>query len=252
MAGISATARQAVYAPLDGGGRVDAVIERLSGAIAVGLIDDGEQLPREVELASSLGVSTVTLREALVQLRHLGVVKTRRGRAGGSFVHQPRSFKESASRQRLRELGGHEIRDLGDLQLAIGGMAAMRAAQRASHDEIHRLEQLVEALAIADSLATRRQADGRFQVEIASAGQSVRLALLTMNVQAEYGDLIWLPFPGEDGSASSFHERAVADNRAVLDAIRDGNAEAARALAERHIENGIERLLDLHFILADD
>jgi hypothetical protein len=51
----STTARIAVFAPLDSGGRVEAVTERLRGAIALGLIGDGEQLPRESELANALG-----------------------------------------------------------------------------------------------------------------------------------------------------------------------------------------------------
>ena len=64
----------AVFAPLDDGAvRSDAVVRRLAGAIALGLIADGEQLPPEAELATSLRVAVVTLREALADLRRRGL-----------------------------------------------------------------------------------------------------------------------------------------------------------------------------------
>src|SRR3712207_9377203 len=84
---LSGDARRAVFAPLDDGAlRSEAVVRRVGSAIALGLLGDGEQLPAETELATLLNVSTMTLREALAELRGLGLVATRRGRGGGSFV----------------------------------------------------------------------------------------------------------------------------------------------------------------------
>lgn len=251
MVGMSNTARQAVFAPL-GSGRVDSVVERLSGAIAIGLIGADEQLPRESELAASLGVSTVTLREALSQLRNLGMVTTRRGRGGGSFARGPQTLGEARARERLRDLGAYQLRDLGDLELSITGMSAMRAAQRAPADRLRHLEQLVDDLATADTSAGRQQADGRFHVEIAAAAQSARLALLELSVQAEWAELLWFDSSDEDGSAQLFHAQVVNDHRAILAAILDGDAERARAVAEGHVESGVERVLDLHFLLNED
>lgn len=251
MAGMSNTARQAVFAPL-GSGRVDSVVERLSGAIAIGLIGAEEQLPRESELASSLGVSTVTLREALSQLRNLGMVTTRRGRGGGSFARGPQTLDEARSRERLRDLGAYELRDLGDLELSITGMSARQAAQRAPADRLRHLEQLVDDLATADTRAGRQQADGRFHVEIAAAAQSARLALLELSIQAEWAELLWFDSSDGDGSAELFHKQVVNDHRAILAAILDGDGERARAVAESHVESGVARVLDLHFLLNED
>ena len=252
MAGTSATAKQAVFAPLDGGDRVEAVIERLTGALSLGLIADGEQLPGESELAAALGVATVTLREALSQLRSQGLIETRRGRGGGSFANMSKGFSESRLRKRLKSLGAHELRDLGDLQLAIGGMAAMRAAQRADEQHLRHLEDLVDALESASTPAERRRADGRFHVELAAAAQSARLAMLEMNVQAEQGDLLWIGSNGDEGSIHQFHQKMVAEHREILDAIKAGDAAGARHALERHVEDGVERLLDLHFLLNED
>ena len=78
-----------LFAPLDEGGRAETVARRLAKAIRLGLLLDGERLPAESHLAGQFGVSTVTLREALASLRQMGLVETRRGRRGGSFVRAP-------------------------------------------------------------------------------------------------------------------------------------------------------------------
>jgi GntR family transcriptional regulator len=59
------------------------------------LIDDrdllvGDRLPPEGQLATSLGVSRMTLRQALATLEARGVLTRKQGRAGGTFVSEPR------------------------------------------------------------------------------------------------------------------------------------------------------------------
>ena len=81
------TALGAVLSPLEGSGpKTEAVVQRLSAAISLGVMVDGQQLPSETDLADQLGVSTMTLREALAVLRQQGIVRTKRGRGGGSFI----------------------------------------------------------------------------------------------------------------------------------------------------------------------
>jgi len=68
--------------------------ERLSAQIARQIksiildkrIEVGERLPAERELAQSLGVSRVVVREALLSLEQSGYIEIRPGQAGGSFV----------------------------------------------------------------------------------------------------------------------------------------------------------------------
>jgi len=55
-------------------GRADEVVQRVSQAIQLGLFVDGEQLPPEAEFAAQLGVSAMSLREALATLRQQGLV----------------------------------------------------------------------------------------------------------------------------------------------------------------------------------
>ena len=66
-------------------------IERwLRRRIAAGHVVPGDKLPTEEDLAAALGVSRMTLRQALGSLESSGVVERRRGRAGGTFVREQR------------------------------------------------------------------------------------------------------------------------------------------------------------------
>ncbi|WP_460444723.1 GntR family transcriptional regulator, partial [Angustibacter aerolatus] len=116
--------RAAVFSPLDGASRSAAVTRRLTDAIALGMLPDDAQLPSEVELAERLGVSTVTVREALTALREQGLVRTRRGRGGGSFVTAPDEAASAVLHARLRALPLDDLRDLADHYAAIGGACA--------------------------------------------------------------------------------------------------------------------------------
>ena len=55
--------------PITSTSRADEVVQRIAEAIHLGLLNDGEQLPVEVELARQFGVAPMTVREALAELR---------------------------------------------------------------------------------------------------------------------------------------------------------------------------------------
>lgn len=240
------TARQTVFAPLYGGGRADAVIQRITESISLGLLVDGEQLPSELDLAGQLGVSTVTLREALASLREQGLVETRRGRNGGSFVRSPATVATDHLHERLRRTGTARLRDGGDEHAAVAGTAARLAAARAGSENVARLLALVEQLEKASAATECRRIDSRFHIEVAVASHSERLTRREVALQAEVGDLLWLPVVGLD-------QHGVAkEHRAIADAIAEEDEELARRLAERHVEVNVRRLVEAHLALAEE
>ena len=58
--------------------------------ITSGHLRTDDRLPSEEELAASIGVSRMTLRQALGSLEAGGWLERKRGRSGGSFVREPR------------------------------------------------------------------------------------------------------------------------------------------------------------------
>jgi GntR family transcriptional regulator len=64
--------------------------DRVAEAIAAGDLEPGDRLPPERELAERLGVSRMTLRQALQTLERRGLVRRTVGRHGGTFVAEPK------------------------------------------------------------------------------------------------------------------------------------------------------------------
>jgi DNA-binding FadR family transcriptional regulator len=235
-------ARRAVFSPVDSTARVEAVARRLTDAIAVGLLADGEQLPSEAELAARFGVSTVTLREALIALRRQGLVETRRGRGGGSFVRTPAETVDPGVR--LTAFGADELRDLGDHYAAIAGAAARLAAQRSLPENVSCLLRSLDRMSGEHSPARLRGLDGRFHIEVAAASQSARLTREEIRLQADIGPLIWLHHEHPAGRA-----RAYAQHRLIADAIARRDPDQARDVAERHVLDAMEHLIELRSAL---
>jgi GntR family transcriptional regulator, transcriptional repressor for pyruvate dehydrogenase complex len=254
-------ARHAVslIAPLAARGRAEEVVLRVGQAIQLGLIADGEQLPPEAEFAGRLGVSPMTLREALAMLRQQGLVETRRGRAGGTFVRRPTAPELGLVRDRLRELSAGELRDLTDEHSAVFGAAARLAATRASTVSVRRLIALAGQLSAATTPGARVMADSRFHIEVAIASKSQRLTALEVVLQARLGELLWLSVEAdgeEDRGVEPLspvprdpvpldHLAAAAQHAAIATAIEAEDGARARQLAEEHTEANFRRLTTL-------
>jgi len=65
------------------------IAEAIRSAILEGRISADDRLPTESELAGRFGVSRPTIREALKRLAAQNIIRSRRGRAGGTFVNRP-------------------------------------------------------------------------------------------------------------------------------------------------------------------
>ena len=83
----------------------------LMDIIGTGALVPGDRLPREADFALALGVSRMTLRQALSSLEAHGIVLRKTGRAGGTFVCEPviecdltglRGFTEQMQRANVR------------------------------------------------------------------------------------------------------------------------------------------------------
>ena len=69
----------------------------LEGLIVSSTLKPGDKLPAEWEIANVLGVSRMTLRQALSSIEAKGLIDRRRGRFGGNFVATPRFEFDHAS-----------------------------------------------------------------------------------------------------------------------------------------------------------
>jgi GntR family transcriptional repressor for pyruvate dehydrogenase complex len=91
----------------------------------------------------------------------------------------------------------------------------------------------------------RRRVDSRFHVAISIGAQSSRLTSVALQLEAELMTL-WWGIPDHVDGANS----AVEQHRAIVEAIRDRDADAAARAAEQHSRSDMEFLIEQHLRLT--
>jgi DNA-binding FadR family transcriptional regulator len=233
----AATTKRVLFGHLHTEDASSAVARRLRTAIGLGVLSDGERLPKEVDLARQLGVTAFSLREALGTLRSEGLIVTRVGKNGGSYVGHPPAGQSMAGEELLR-LSATELRDLGDWRAALTTYGACLAAQREPEPTGERLAACVDELLAADNSATARRALGRFHVELSAGAQSMRLTRAELVMHEEFDWLVQVLLEGEG------HRQAVAQAmQAVSTSVRAGDATAAWHAGERMVSYVLTELM---------
>lgn len=230
-------AREAVFAQLADAGRAEQVAQRLTDGIVLGVLDPGERLPSEPELARRFGVALITVREGLGILREAGLVETRRGREGGSFVVHDDAEHRTILIARLRGLAQVELSDMAVYFGAILAGIAERAAERASDADAARLAAWLDAADFTTAAAARTN-QGGFFLELAVLSQSARLVREQIRLQAEFGPLLLLGFDGEPERAD-----ASAADRRIVQAVAAHRPAEAREAARGLVTSLAARLL---------
>lgn len=229
----------------EGLGRADQVSYQIETAILMGILTEGDRLPTESVLAAELGISPITLRQSLAALRTKGLIETSRGRSGGSVIRGQIELTDGQLQRKLRDASTESLRDLGDLGAAISSMSARLAASRADAQNVAHLEELVRKHREATDERTRRRLDSRFHVAVSVSAQSSRLTSASLQLEAEMMTLWW----GHAEEAASRGE-LVEQHLAIIDAIRNRDADRAGAVAERHSRTETEYLIAQHLRLT--
>ena len=214
------------------GNAFEETVERLLEIVKLGQIREGERLPPERELAASLGVSRVTLRQAIRSVASEGYLESRRGRAGGTFVLPAEMWRRD--RRDLRDIAadmGDELQDALVLRSVVEPGTAEVAARRPHAKE--RARQLRDLLAELERVDVHdyRRLDSRLHIALAGLAGSPSLAAAVADVRMRLNELLdAIPLlPPNLTHANAQHERIVA-------AILDGRPGDARAAMLEHLE----------------
>lgn len=124
----------AVLGPVRSQNAFEETVERLLAVIKLGVVGPGERFPAERELAALLGVSRITLREAIGDLRNAGYVESRRGRFGGTFVTYTPPAPSRVELRRIAVEDADKINDALTFRMAVETGAAQILAQAGDSD----------------------------------------------------------------------------------------------------------------------
>ena len=207
---------------------VEAAYDALKQAIRDGIFPPGFQ-GSELEMAHRLGMSRTPVHQAIIRLQSEGMVDLRAKR--GVVV---------------RALSPCDMREVYDVIIAVEGMAAFLIGGKPPVERERiclSLERLNAELAQAldrDDLLGWADVDGRFHEVLVEASGNGRLARIAkVNIDQSYRarrlTLSLRPKP-----LQSIHE-----HQALIEALRLGDAAAARLMAEEHKGKARELIIDL-------
>jgi len=220
----------AVLRPLRGGNAFESTVEQLATAVRLGVFAHGERLPPERELASRLGVSRMTLRDAIAALRDSGLVTTRRGRGGGTVVVYQGQAQTGRTGAGVRH--GATLSDALDFRRVVEPGAAYLAAGRSlSADQRAWLTASEREVSSASDGAAHRVADSRLHLAIATLSGSPMLIEAVTRAQAALQELLAVipVLPANISHSNAQHKATVA-------AVLSGDENGARALMEEHCD----------------
>jgi DNA-binding FadR family transcriptional regulator len=207
-------------------------VERLLEVIKLGAVGHGERLPPERELAPRLGVSRVTLREAIRALQEEGYVESRRGRHGGTFVvYRPPVPRTGDPERVAADMGSNQLEDALAYRMAVETGAAQLLATNPITDE--QAAALTSAMEAVNNSAPGdyRRLDVRFHLTIAELTGSTLLAATCSDARMRVTDLL--------NAIPVLHhniEHAAVQHAAMVDAILAGDPDAARRAVAEHLD----------------
>lgn len=170
-----------LFGPIPARRAFELVCDRIRELLAAGLLKAGDKLPPERQLSEQLGVSRVAVREALRSLENAGLVVVQRGPRGGAFIRGGNDGKLTELMQDMLDVGAVSLSELTEARVYIVGSAARLACERATEDDLARLEENVRQneKAASGSFPERLEHATRFYELLARAtGNKVMIAVV--------------------------------------------------------------------------
>jgi DNA-binding FadR family transcriptional regulator len=213
-----------VFSPVTPGRICAEIVEQIKARIRDGRLVPGDRLPAERDLTAQLGVSRVSVRDALRMLEAYGLIEVRVGARGGAFVTAPAPElvgEGIANMVMLSALTPAEVSEarsafeLGILDIVCG---------RADDEDVAALEAICDqAEAQVESDEHDASPSAQFHIRLARATHNDAIAML---VEALYAPQLRQHGLGNAGAV---------ERRKLVDAVRARDAKAARALMEEQL-----------------
>lgn len=222
-------------------GLVTTIVQSLADGIRQGRVQPGDKLPTEAAIMVHYGVSRTVVREALSQLQAARLVETRHGI--GTFTLTPPSDAgfQLASPDRTTV---NDVIAVLELRISLETEAAGLAAQRRTPENLVTMEAALRAFHASirqDSDAL--PSDFQFHLEVARATGNRHFADLISYLGTTIIPRARLNTPSSAPEGRfNYLTRVHGEHESIFNAIRNQDAEAARAAMRTHLSNSRDRL----------
>jgi GntR family transcriptional repressor for pyruvate dehydrogenase complex len=208
----------------------DEVANQIKNLISEGQLKPGDRLPPERELIKQFGVSRPSLREALNSLVTMGFLEIKQSKR--TFVKSVASERMEDPLSLLIKTDTQKIFDLIEVRKAMEVWGASQAAQRATEEDIKRLESIVEEM--EKTFEEGREwdkEDADFHLAIAQATHN----MVQTHIMSTMYDLL------RESVAKVFTDKTkikklFQQHSRILNAIKNHSPEKARERALEHLD----------------
>ncbi len=202
----------------------EVVCESLREAIRTGVLKSGERL-MEIQIAEELGVSRTPVREAIRKLDQEGFV-----------VMMPRRGAYVAN------MSIRDVNEIFEIRTALESLSNGLAAERITAEELESLQRLLVQIGKyikEGNMDKIVETDIEFHDILYRAARNARLEGIISNLREQLTRFrkLSMSYPGR-------LEETLEEHRAMVDAIAQGDTEAAQLAAERHMEKAEQTLMD--------
>jgi GntR family transcriptional regulator, transcriptional repressor for pyruvate dehydrogenase complex len=210
------------------------ICRKMVGELIRGSWAEGEKIPAERELSQKLGVGRASLREALKSLEIMGMIETRLG--DGTYVCKRSEFFSRPLLWAIASSSAADARELVEARTVIEVELAGLAAEHATAENLKEIEEHLGRM-IKSRKNPREfvQADIDFHLAIGRAASNsilINALHLIRNLMHQ-----WILKAVESKGVA---DKACAQHRRVLAAIKNQDRTAARKEMRRHLRDMAE------------
>ena len=226
------------------------IVEQIKALIAKGELKPGERIPSERDMATLLGVSRPSVREAIMVLEAMGLVDSRQG--GGTYV---RSLTENSIADPLSNMVANDpklLQALVEVRKGIESWSAFLAASRASDAEIAQLGELfAEMERQAASGGWDPTIDSRFHYVITNATHNTLQLHVLNTIHGLFEATIHVTL-SEFYRRQGYLEPLLEQHRCIYQAIASRDPQLARQAMMDHLEFVEEKMRILDAETTED
>lgn len=222
--------------PIERVSQTDRVVKELTKYFLSDAIAEGDKLPTEMELCEQLRVGRSTLREAIKALQVMGYVTIEPGR--GAFLQRKRL--DMPVHRILSWLGSRkaEVADIIEVRMQIEPFAARLAVERATAEDIARIdairteyEQILFSAPFSEAVGEQLGGlDARFHAAIGEASHNMLLIDLNTLVIEAFKEFRMRTFKVENHA-----KNAVAPHRKIIASLQKRDAAGAQRNMKSHL-----------------
>lgn len=220
------------------------IVDQIKQLISKGELKPGDRIPSERELATMLGVSRPSVREAIMVLEAMGFLDSRQG--GGTFV---KALTEGSIMDPLAKLVEKRdpelLRSLAEVRMGLESWSAYLAAQRATDRDIAELRRLYYVM---EKQAARGgwnpEVDAEFHYAITSASHNSLQMHVLDSIHSLFNATIQvalMEFYRQEGHI----QLLLTHHRQIMEAIANHQPEQARQKMMEHLQMVEEKMAQL-------